>query len=421
MGVTVGTAIAGRYLLLHQLVSGRSGALFVAINQGTRELSALKVIGIDGLPPETVDQVSSLLRRAVHKLADIRSPQIVSINDVGLDSGNQAAFVVMEYVPGWSLSYRLTQDGRFSLGRTLRIVKQVAAALDVLHSRDLAHGDLKPESILVSANDTVKLTDVGMYRAFDKLLASEDGPALPHYLAPECFEMLEKHRRGSRTDIYALGVIMFELLTRRQPFEANSAAELAARREKSEAPVVSLYLPDIPPAVDQLVATCLSRNPRKRHAMGRDVEAEIDRILEGQRGTTKETILQTPSDSVDPARPPTFPQVTLGSFPAAFVDTSGQAYPLRAGEDGSPKDVYVLGRVTPGNEEIDINLSIDRRVSRQHARIFHRQGTWSMRDVSGRNRTWVNGQVIPTDRERRLKDGYTCQFGKTHLLFRISQ
>ena len=438
--------VAGRYELLYELGRGQWGAVDLALNLGTRTLHAVKTIDLHRLPPaskspsddprlrgpipdsERVDAgaVCDALRRVMQQLAGLRGPRLVELDDVGIDYERNVLYLVMPYVPAWSLSFRLIQDGRFGVGRALLVAKQAAAALDSLHSKSLVHGDLKSSNVLLTADDNVWLTGAGLYRVLGDGPLRDDRPRLPHFLAPECHEMPAGHRRGPAVDIYALGVILFEMLTRRYPFEANTAVELFEKRAHTPAPSVSEFNEEVPPAVNELVARCLSVNPERRYRNGRDLAEEIERILLGRPGDS--TVIVTPHEP-PPERSVSFPPVTIGAFPAALIDRTGHIYPLRpkTGEMGQP--VWIVGRSVaadagqPGGKRttVDVDLAVDRSVSRLHARIYREGNRWMIRHVAPRNRTLVDGRPVDVDRPERLRDGAVCRFGNLELLFRLGQ
>jgi serine/threonine protein kinase len=261
--------------------------------------------------------------------------------------------------------------------------------LDLLHQRQLAHGNLKPHNIFLTAGGQLKLTDIGVGPIFDELTADHETKS--YYLAPECFESPELPPYPP-TDIYALGITFFELLTGRRPFEANSATELAGKHLHITAPALSLYLPDSPPKLNALVQKCLEKPPNQRYQRGQEVAQALGEIL-------------LPSKAASPA----------SKIPAAFVDDQGQLYPLYP-----LKEVYIVGRKTEKNPEVDIDLGADRTVSRIHAYIFCRRGQWFIQNISSKQVAQLNDQPIPSNQEIPLRHGNCCKFGKTELIFQIN-
>ena len=251
----VGTLAA--YRLLRSLGKGGMGEVFLALAPDGSTV-ALKAFLIndddDGLVAQAFVREASVGHRLQH-------PDIVKV----LDSGTQGryAYLAMEFVPGHDLRAH-TQPGRLlPLHTVLATVQRVARALAAAHELHVVHRDIKPANVLVDGpTDTVKVTDFGLARLGDAF-RSRTGiiAGTPSYMSPE---QLAEMSIGPRSDLYALGVLLFELLTGRLPHEGRSLGELLTQVANRPAPRVSTLRAGLPPALTQLVADLLEKRPERR-------------------------------------------------------------------------------------------------------------------------------------------------------------
>ncbi len=405
MTTKIGTIILDHYKLLEELGYGQRGTVFLAINQESRELKAIKAIKLHD--KKLISPLNQQIRQLNQRFADIHHPQIIIPEVCGFDGNQNLLCLVMPYLAGWNLQEYSRQKGSLTIPQALSIIKQIAKVLDLLHSRGFVHGDLKPSNIMVLAEDKIALSDVGLYAVF-RLLGSASG--IPFYTAPESFEN-SSAKPQPNVDIYALGVIMFELLTARRPFESDSSAELRQKYQQNIAPPsLSLYAPDISHQLDDLVEKCLWTKVNQRYQRGKEIAQQIESILQPLNKTSP----TEPNDNLANIAPE-----VMGDAPAALINILQKEqvytlYPL--------KNIYIVGRRTEQNSEVDVDLSDDQTVSRLNSRIYYQQGKWTIRDISGKNKTQLNNKTVPADHEIPLKDGDVCQFGKrTKLIFKVGK
>ncbi|MCS7295075.1 MAG: protein kinase, partial [Chloroflexota bacterium] len=207
---------------------------------------------------------ASFLRRferEAQAAARLSHPNIVSVYDVGRDDGTR--YIVMEYVPGKTLKQLILEHAPFSLDEAIHIVRQVAAALDYAHQHGLVHRDIKPQNILVDERGFVKVTDFGIAKGLTDVSLTEAGFGMGtvHYVSPE-------QARGEpatpASDIYALGVVLYEMLTGRLPFDADNPIGLAMQHVHEAPPPPRQFNPNIPPAVEAIILRALAKDPRQR-------------------------------------------------------------------------------------------------------------------------------------------------------------
>jgi serine/threonine-protein kinase len=278
----LGRTLGGRYRLVRKLGIGGMAVVYLAKHVVIERQSAIKILRQDlAINPAHRER---FLReaRAVNR---INHPNIVQIMDFGEDGG--LAFLVMEYFEGEALTAALAR-GPLRARRALRIASQIAGALGRAHELGVIHRDLKPDNVLVRSvqgDDTIKLTDFGIAKVVDApaITFSDQRFGTPGYIAPEYLEGAAPSARG---DLYALGVLLYELLTGRQPFDAASPADLLVAQLR-QAPVrPSARIPGIAPGLDALVLQLMSRSPddRPRDAfVAHDaLERALDEIGEGR-------------------------------------------------------------------------------------------------------------------------------------------
>ena len=278
----------GPFEILAPVGAGGMGEVYRA-----RDTRLDRTVAIKLLPSELLNAPGrriERLRREARAIARITHQHICTLHDVGEDG--PAIFLVMEYVEGVTLAARL-EDGPLPLDLAVRAAIQIADALDHAHRHDVVHADLKPGNIMLT-RDSVKLLDFGLARLNDR---NEEAPidattserltdvgsiagTVP-YMAPE---QIEGHEVDGRTDIFAFGVVVFEMLCGRRPFAGDSRASLMAAIVGAEPPALSSLQPRAPAPLERLIRRCLAKDPENRWQTARDMAAELRWIAEEQPG-----------------------------------------------------------------------------------------------------------------------------------------
>ncbi len=256
------------YVIKEQIGQGGMGAVYLAEHARIGRRVAIKV-----LLPATSAQ-PDLVRRFFNEAkaaAEIRNPHIVDVIDFGeLEEGT--SYIIMEWLDGRSLADALAKDGRIAIPRAVHIARGIGRALAAAHERGIVHRDLKPDNIFLVRHDDdadfVKVLDFGIAKltlggASDVQTVAGAIMGTPHYMSPE-------QCRGAvvdqRTDVYALGVILYEMLSGRRPFQGRNMAELFDAHMNQTPPSLRSLDPSIPPSVEQAIFQALAKDPDKRFA-----------------------------------------------------------------------------------------------------------------------------------------------------------
>jgi HAMP domain-containing protein len=271
-GPQVGDLFANRYQILKVLGTGGMGRVFQARDLELEEVVALKV-----LSPELFADPGrhlQLLRNEIKAARAITHPNVVRMHDLGEVEG--VRFVSMEYVAGTTLRPLLRKGARLDLVPGLQIAKQLCRGLQAVHAAGIVHGDLKPDNIIVMPSGVVKLMDFGVARR-SRAGSSKVVIGTPRYASPE-------HARGAeldeRSDIYALGVVMFEMFAGQAPFEAGETKELLRLHLYAPPPSPREFRSDLPELLAETICRCLAKSRLDRPATAAEVDRALMRVRE---------------------------------------------------------------------------------------------------------------------------------------------
>ena len=254
------TTIAGRYRVEGRLGIGGMSTVHLAFDERLERYVALKLLA-EHLADDPL--FVSRFRREALAAARLVHPNIVQVFDFGFDEGHHQHFIVMEHVPGHSCAELLRDRGHLDVEQAVEIVAQACRGLDYAHRNGVVHRDVKPGNLLVSDADVVKLADFGIARATDQSSITQVGSVLgtAAYLAPE---QARGEEAGPRADLYSLGVVAYQLLSGRLPYEATSLSELALKQQRESPIPVDELNPRVPPELGLAVATALAIDQHSR-------------------------------------------------------------------------------------------------------------------------------------------------------------
>ena len=258
--VQVGSLLGKRYQLLEQIGAGGMANVFRARDLMLERYVAIKVLRQDY---SHIPAFEARFRHEARAAANLSHPNIVTVHDFGMDDGQ--LYIVMENVPGKDLKTLIRQKGRFSEAEAIPLMVQACAGVGYAHRAGLVHCDIKPHNLLVTPDQRLKVTDFGIARALATIYPEERSEVVwgsPQYFSPE---QARGEAPSPASDVYSLGVVLYELLTGTLPFVANTAEELARLHIEQEPVPLSEYLPDISPALEQIVMKVLAKEPSARY------------------------------------------------------------------------------------------------------------------------------------------------------------
>lgn len=285
-----GKLLNDRYQLLEKQGGGGMATVYRARDKMLERDVAIKLLRDDY---SDNDEFRERFRQEARAAANLSHPNIVTVHDFGYDVGK--LFIVMEYIPGSDMKTLIRRRGRVSVRDTIMLMTQACAGIGYAHRAGLVHCDVKPHNMLVTHDKRLKVTDFGIARALSTIKHDEYSDVVwgsPQYFSPE---QATGAPPSPASDVYSLGIILYELLTGTLPFLAKNPEELARLHLKQVPVPVSEYVPDISPALEQIVAKVLAKEPSRRYRTA----DQLGRVLEnfGMREPQKK------SPSVPVSRP----------------------------------------------------------------------------------------------------------------------
>lgn len=407
MNSKIGRVINNRYELQSLLGDGGMGAVYRAHDRNLNRQVAIKLMH------EQYARQAEFRNRLIQEAqtaAQLDHPSIVRIFDFG--SSEDGLFITMEYVDGGSLRAhlrRLQQDQKYlPLAQGLQIGSHIALALDYAHRRGIVHRDVKPGNIILKRLTRADkpgeqpfravLTDFGLVKLTEGSDMTRTGMTLgtPTYMSPE---QCEGGQLDGRSDLYALGVALYELFTNRLPFSFQSLTEaMTAHRKGTMPPPARQVRQDIPPIIDTLLAKLLAKNPDDRYATGADLDAALHSAMISLEGAPTRVLTQESDILARVSDPP--PGYEL------LIDTPGHP-PSRV---QLTQAVITLGR----NADNDIVLPAE-GVSRHHARLQATPLGWEVLDLGGINGTFLNDRRLRTDDPTPIAPAMRLRIGPYEL------
>ncbi|NWQ43869.1 Stk1 family PASTA domain-containing Ser/Thr kinase [Bacillus sp. EB106-08-02-XG196] len=273
----IGKRLSGRYKVLEMIGGGGMANVYLAHDMILDRDVAVKMLRLDFANDE---EFIRRFRREAQSATSLAHPNIVSIYDVGEE--NDLYYIVMEYVEGQTLKQYIQQSSPLQVEDTIEIMKQLTSAISHAHQNHIIHRDIKPQNILVDRFGNVKITDFGIAMALSATSITQTNSVLGsvHYLSPE---QARGGMANKKSDIYSLGIVMFELLTGRLPFSGESAVSIALKHLQSETPSVRRWNPNIPQSVENIVLKATAKDSFHRYNNVDEVEEDLRTALDSER------------------------------------------------------------------------------------------------------------------------------------------
>ena len=273
----VNTLLDGRYLVQTPIASGGTSTVYRGVDVRLDRPVAVKVMDSRYAGD---DQFLTRFQLEARTVARLKDPGLVAVYDQGLDARHP--FLVMELVEGGTLRELLAERGPMPPHAVVAVLRPVLGGLAAAHRAGLVHRDVKPENVLISDEGDVKIADFGLVRAVAAAGITSTSVILgtAAYLSPEQVSDGSSTRAGPRSDVYAAGILTYELLTGRTPFTGDSALSIAYQRLDSDVPPPSAAIDGVPPQFDEFVERATARDPADRYADAIEMGAELDAIAE---------------------------------------------------------------------------------------------------------------------------------------------
>src|SRR4051812_2327718 len=280
----------GRYEIADEIGKGAMGVVYLARDPLIGRLVALKTFRIGySIKDQEMEQFRIRFMREAQSAGILTHPNIVTIHDVVEQTEEGMAFIAMEYVRGTNLKMVLQGDQPMSLPFVVDVVAQVAEALDYAHAHRVIHRDVKPANILITADNRVKITDFGIAR-LDTSNLTQEGQLLgtPNYMAPE---QIQGKEVDYRADLFALGVVLYEMLTRHKPFQGENLTVVSHRIVYDQFTPPRDSADTLRRGWERIPARAGERAPARRYQRARDMVEDLRRVMaEGARDDLNETL-----------------------------------------------------------------------------------------------------------------------------------
>jgi serine/threonine protein kinase len=393
----IGGVIQDRYKLIDERGRGSFATVYIA-----RTLEDYRIYAVKVMHREFADDAEMLARfqREAQILLNFNDVHIVRIFDYGND--DDMYYIVMDYIDGQSLKYHMMRQRQFEPLRALRYAQQIAEGLEVASNHGVVHRDIKPQNILVSSRDLVKITDFGLARVRDAitLTGTDVFMGTAYYISPEQAD--SGRLADTRSDLYSVAVVLFEMLAGKPPYEGEHAADIVSKHMSAKIPSVCRLNPDLPIEVDRFMQQALAKSPADRFATPREFIAALERLQERFQTVSLKSVARS---TIGPKSVPT-------RVANLVLLSNGYSFALKG-------EKMLVGRQDPKQNIYPEIVLADQKVGREHAYLRSRQGTYTVEDLASRNNTRLNGVVLTPHEEYPLKDGDILRFGSVEARFEL--
>lgn len=343
------TLLNGRYRLVAQQGSGGMAVIYKAVDQELGRTVAVKILR----PSLTKDpEFLERFKNEARSVANLNHPNIVTVYDVGNDQSTN--YIVMEFIDGSDLKKLIRDEGALPVDQAVDLVIQICAGIGLAHRAGLVHADVKPQNVLLTSTRQIKVTDFGIAQALSETTTEERQAVVwgsPHYFAPE---QARGERPSPASDVYSIGIVLFELLTGRLPYTGTSQQELALAHIRDEVPYVTEFAPHVPEELSRIVHKVMSKEPSQRYRMA----DQLGQVLAAYRQRGQQHTAPNPRVMLQSQMPPA-PSVPAPD--AQFQRPQGQQPPQQQ-QPNEPRPLYrEPPKPTPaptGNQEPTMRYNI---------------------------------------------------------------
>ena len=409
-GDMLGRVINGKYKLIDERGRGSFATVYVARDTENNHIYAVKVMHLE---LSNDGELLARFQREAHIHLNLSDPHIARIVDYGNDSSMY--YIVMEYIDGQNLKYHMLTHGPMEPLRALNYTRQIVAGLDTAYKQGVVHRDIKPQNILVNGKDVVKIVDFGLARSRETVTLTQSNVFMgtAYYISPEQAE--SGRSADTRSDLYSVATVLFEMLTGSPPFEGETAVDIVIKHMNEKVPSICRIRPDLPMEMDTFMQKAMAKSPAERYATPQEFIAALDRLQERIQAMPPSKRVPEPGYEQNLANVGNSAVKQVAAPPKQarlIVISSGQPIPLNG-------ELMVVGRQDPILGIFpEINLA-DKTVGRRHAYMRNQQGTYTVEDLNALNKTRLNGITLTPHEERTLKDGDILRFGSVEVRFEL--
>jgi serine/threonine protein kinase len=285
---TVAQLSFGRYRIEAEIGRGAMGVVYRAFDPKIHRTVAIKTISLAGQEAPDEKEYRERFVQEARAAGRLSHPGIVTIFDAGEDPETHEPYLVMEYVAGKALSKILSEaNGKLPLNAAVQFAQEIADALDCAHSQGVIHRDIKPANILVTKDGHAKIADFGVAR-LNQEVVTQTGQVVgsPAYMAPE--QMMGKGA-DARSDLFSVGVILYNMITGFRPFQGNSAQTVCYKVMNAEPVPVTTFQHEVPPELDAIISRAIAKDPRDRYQSGAEFSRDLQKFRDGERSLAEAT------------------------------------------------------------------------------------------------------------------------------------
>src|SRR5438874_5563652 len=274
-GDMIGRVIKNRYKLVDERGRGSFATVYVARDTENNHIYAVKVMHLE---MANDGELQARFQREAHILLNLNDPHIVRFVDYSNDTNMH--FIVMDYIDRQNLKYHMITHGPMEPLRALNYTRQIAEGLDIAYKQGVVHRDIKPQNILIDNKDEVKITDFGLARSRETVTLTQSNVFMgtAYYISPEQAE--SGRSADTRSDLYSVAAVLFEMLTGRPPYEGDTAVDIVIRHMNDKIPSICRVRPSLPMEMDTFMQKALAKSPADRFATPREFIIALEQVQE---------------------------------------------------------------------------------------------------------------------------------------------